>query len=580
MWQDASWSEHWFGVQLDTELASSTPYLRGMQRMLLAATLLGALVPTLAQEHPVDLGSRPALVVGITVDQMRADYLTRFWNDFEGGGFKRIVQGGFVCNDHHFGYAPTYTGPGHASIFTGTTPAYHGIIANDWYDRQSGASVYCAGDTSVRAVGTAVVTDPAGYMSPHRMRVTTLGDELKLATGGQAKVIGMSMKDRGAILPAGHSADGAFWFHGKDEGVFISSTYYYQELPLWAERFNRKNSRDDYMKAGWKRLLDEAVYDESQPDNNPFESPFRGSTKPTFPYDFRDLAAANGNYDLLKASPAGNALLVDFAIAAIAGEGLGSDAITDLLAISFSSTDYVGHQFGSHAQETQDVYLRLDRELKRLFDALDSQVGAGNWMCWLSADHAGATVPSLGQSLGFPVDYWRPGNMTDAAEARCVAAFGEGPWILNYSNDQFFLDVNRIANRGLSVREVAQLVQSVAASDPHVQRAVLREDLAAFGQTEDPVLSRLQWGVHPSASGEVIVVPLPGWINYGLTGTTHGSPYAYDTHVPCIFYGWGVAPGQTYERTYIRDIAPTISALIHSPLPNASSGRIIEDLFD
>jgi len=551
-----------------------------MQRTLFIAALLGAMGTTQAQEEPLNLGARPPLVVGITVDQMRADYLYRFWNDFGEGGFKRIVEGGFVCADHHFGYAPTYTGPGHASIFTGTTPAYHGIIANDWYDRASGGSVYCASDTSVRAVGAASPDEPAGFMSPHRLQVTTLGDELKLATGGQAKVIGMSMKDRGAILPAGHSADGAFWFHGKDEGAFISSTYYFEELPDWAERFNRKSPVDDYMKDGWKRLLNEDAYDESQPDNNPYESPFRGTTRATFPYDFRDLAEANRGYDLLKGSPAGNALLVDFALAAIAGEDLGGDAITDLLAISFSSTDYVGHQFGVHAQETQDVYLRLDRELARLFKALDEQVGAGNWMCWLSADHAGATVPSLGQSVGMPVDYWRPGNMTDAAEAACVAAYGEGPWILQYSNDQFFLDRERIAAAGLDVEEVAARVRRVAMEDPAVYRAVTRWDLAQIASTEDPVLSNLQWGLHPIASGEVVVVPKPGWINYGRTGTTHGSPYAYDTHVPCIFYGWGVKPGATHERTHIRDIAPTVSALIHSPLPNAAAGRVIDDLFD
>jgi predicted AlkP superfamily pyrophosphatase or phosphodiesterase len=551
-----------------------------MQRTLFIAALLGAMGTTQAQEEPLNLGARPPLVVGITVDQMRADYLYRFWNDFGEGGFKRIVEGGFVCADHHFGYAPTYTGPGHASIFTGTTPAYHGIIANDWYDRASGGSVYCASDTSVRAVGAASPDEPAGFMSPHRLQVTTLGDELKLATGGQAKVIGMSMKDRGAILPAGHSADGAFWFHGKDEGAFISSTYYYDELPDWAARFNRKSPVDDYMKDGWKRLLNEDAYDESQPDSNPYESPYRGTTRATFPYDFRDLAEANRGYDLLKGSPAGNALLVDFALAAIAGEDLGGDAITDLLAISFSSTDYVGHQFGVHAQETQDIYLRLDRELARLFTALDEAVGAGNWVCWLSADHAGATVPSLGQSVGMPVDYWKPGNMTDAAEAACVAAYGEGPWILQYSNDQFFLDRARIAAAGLNMEEVAARVRSVAMEDPDVYRAVTRWDLAQIAFTEDPVLSHLQWGHHPTASGEVIVVPKPGWINYGRSGTTHGSPYAYDTHVPCIFYGWGVKPGATYERTYIRDIAPTVSALIHSPLPNAAAGHVIDDLFD
>lgn len=261
--------------------------------------------------------ARPKLVVGITVDQMRSDYLTRFgvWDDaaspatFGEGGFRRMVEEGFTCRDHHFGYAPTYTGPGHASIYTGTTPKVHGIIGNDWYDRASGTSVYCASDTSVKGVNgdgvdfERLVLGSSGQMSPHRMLSTTLGDELKMATGGQAKVYGASMKDRGAILPAGHGADGAFWFYGKDLGHFVSSTYYADTLPLWVVDLNRSGRAEALMGDGWDRLRDESVYSQCLPDNNPYEGAFRGELRPTFPYAFRPCGKKMAGTICSKARP-------------------------------------------------------------------------------------------------------------------------------------------------------------------------------------------------------------------------------------------------------------------------------------
>ena len=522
-----------------------------------------------------DLGARPNLVVGITVDQMRADYLARYWDDFGEGGFKRMVGEGFVCADHHFGYAPTYTGPGHASIFTGTTPQFHGIIGNNWYERGSGESVYCAGDSNVYGVGPVDPTYYAGQMSPHRLRTSTLGDELKFALGMQPKVIGISLKDRGAILPAGHAADAAYWFHGKDVGGFISSTHYMDELPNWVEKWNKKTPAVEYLDAGWSLLHDESVYNESWADNNPYESPFRGSLRPAFPYDLASLSEQNGGFDILKSTPWGNTIVVDFALAAVANEELGADATTDLLAISFSATDYVGHQFGVHAMETQDTYLRLDAELKRLFDALDEQVGEGNWLAWLTADHGAATVPSLAQSAKLPTGYWKPGALEETIEA----ALGQD-WVLSVSNDQIFLDRPAILASQQSLEDVQHQVAEIAAQHPDVDRAVTATELQRYGGYDNDVLSRLAWGHHAKASGDVILLPAPGWLDYGPSGTSHGSPYAYDTHVPCLFLGWGIAPGITYERTHIRDIAPTVAALIHSPLPNGCTGRPIEDLFD
>lgn len=527
-----------------------------------------------------DLGSRPALVLGITVDQMRADYLYRFWDDFDAGGFKRMVEDGFVCADHHFGYGPTYTGPGHASIYTGTTPQFHGIIGNNWYERASGTSVYCAGDSTVDGVGPVDPDYYAGKMSPHRLRTSTIGDELKLALGRKPKVIGISLKDRGAILPAGHSADAAYWYHGKDAGSFITSTYYMDSLPDWVEQWNQRTPAREYLEAGWELLHAPEVYNESWEDNNPYESPFRGLLRPVFPYDLKTLSDQNGGMDILKSTPWGNTLVVDFALEAIQQEKLGTDAATDLLAISFSATDYVGHQFGVHAMETQDTYLRLDLDLKRLFDALDAEIGKGKWLAFLTADHGAANVPSLAAAQNMPTGYWRPATIETAIEKRLEMTYGPGNWVLSISNDQIFLDREALSAAGHKLEDSQELAAEVARNHPDVDRAVTATELNRQGGFGNDVLSRLAWGHHSSASGDVMLVPAPGWLDYGPSGTSHGSPYAYDTHVPALFLGWGISPGITYKRTHIRDIAPTISALIHSPLPNGCSGMPILDLLD
>ena len=337
-----------------------------------------------------NLNERPKLVVGIVVDQMRYDYLTRFYNKYGDGGFKRMMNEGFNCKNNHFNYIPTYTGPGHASIYTGTTPKYHGIIANDWYDKELKKSVYCTEDDSVQSVGT---SSSAGQMSPQRMKTTTFGDENRLFTQMRGKTIGVSIKDRASILPAGHTANAAYWFQGKNEGNWISSTFYIKELPKWVTNFNKKHSVDSYLKE-WNTLYNITTYTESGSDLNNFEGGFKGKETATFPYDLATLKNENGGYDILKSTAFGNSLTTDFAIAAINGEQLGSDDITDVLTVSFSCTDYVGHNFGVNSKEIEDTYLRLDLDLERLFKSLDDQVGKGNYTVFLTADHAAVNVPA------------------------------------------------------------------------------------------------------------------------------------------------------------------------------------------
>ena len=523
----------------------------------------------------------PKLVVAITVDQMRADYLTRYESGFGTEGFKRFFRQGFAGMDHHFSYAPTYTGPGHASIATGTTPAVHGIIGNNWFDRKEGRKVYCAQDSTVAPVGmpnTDIGTK--GQMSPNRMKASTWADEFKLHFSGRGgntpKVIGASMKDRGAILPAGHAADAAYWVV---DGQFVTSSHYAQSLPKWVKRFNKADPAKALLDAGWSLRDAPETYGGSMTDNTPFEGKWRGAERPTFPYDLTALAEANGGMDIIKGTPHGNTLLVDFALAALEAEQLGADATPDVLALSFSSTDYVGHQFGAHAMETEDIYRRLDDELARLFEALDAQVGKGMWTAFLTADHGGVTVPGLEKQRGLPVDYWNPERMKEAVHAAVEAKYGRGDIVRTYDNDQFFLDRSVMREAGIDADEAARFTAAVAAEFPEVQRTLTAGDLR-IGHFTEGAESNVQRGWHAQASGDVVIVLKPGFLEYGRTGTSHGSPYAYDTHVPFLIMGPGIPQGRTYARTEIRDIAPTLSALLGFPRPSGCTGSPVEALFD
>ena len=512
---------------------------------------------------------------------MRADYLTRYLEGFGDGGFHRFFEEGFTAMDHHFSYAPTYTGPGHASIATGTTPAVHGIIGNNFYSRDQGARVYCVGDSTASTVGMPnQIGHPSGQMSPNNLTASTWPDELKLhfsrRDGNLAKVIGASMKDRGAILPAGHAADAAYWV---SSGNFITSNHYMNSLPKWVSEFNNSNAVQDLLNKGWSTFNEKESYQRSLQDNNPYEGTWNGSERPVFPYDLSDLSEDNGGDDIIKGTPAGNTLLVDFGLAAIINEGLGQDDITDVLALSFSSTDYVGHKFGAHAIETEDTYRRLDRELARLLEALDQNVGKGQWMAFLTADHGAVTVPGLEKSRGLPVDYWNPEPMKAKVDSALEKKFGRTDLVLAYDNDQFFLDRPLLTQEGLDADVVARFISRIAETAPEIQRTLTAEDLRSASFFEGAE-ANVQRGWNAKASGDVMVMLKPGFLEYSRTGTSHGSPYAYDTHVPFLIMGPGVPEGKrTYARSEIRDIAPTLSALLGFPRPSGCTGKPIQALF-
>ncbi len=518
-----------------------------------------------------ELFSTPKLVVGVVVDQMRYDYLTRFWNKFGNDGFKRLISEGFNLKNAHFNYIPTYTGPGHASVFTGSAPGTHGIIGNNWYDKFDDKSVYCAGDPSVASVGTA---DEAGKMSPHRLLTTTVADENRLHTQMRGKTIGVSMKDRGAVLPAGHTANAAYWFHGQNEGAWISSSFYMNELPLWVKQFNKSPKAEEYLKP-WTTLLDVNTYTESGDDLTMFEGGFRGKMDTGFPYDLKQLSSENGGYDILKATPYGNSLTLDFALAAMEGEQLGQDEFTDFLTLSFSSTDYIGHNFGVNSKEIQDTYLRLDKDIAKLLNELDARVGVGNYTLFLTSDHGGVQVPAFLESVKIPSGYFEYSKFREDLNLFISEKLNASNLIANVSNGQIFFDYDEVAKHEIELEELQKEVAHYVLQYERVNKVYTRDQLMATSYTEQ-MAEAVDNGFHQKRSGDVIMILEPSVISYSRTGSTHGSGQNYDTHAPIIFFGSGIKKGSSLERTEIIDIAPTISALLGIPFPNGSTGRPLQ----
>ncbi|HEX9601712.1 MAG TPA: alkaline phosphatase PafA [Mariniflexile sp.] len=513
----------------------------------------------------------PKLVVGIVVDQMRYDYLTRFYNKYGEGGFKRMMNEGYNCKNNHFNYVPTYTGPGHASVYTGATPKYHGIIGNDWYDKELKKSVYCAGDETVQSVGT---TDKTGQMSPHRMKTTTFSDENRLFTQMRGKTIGVALKDRGAILPAGHTANAAYWFHGKDEGSWISSTFYVNELPKWVLNFNKKKSVASYFKV-WDTYYDISTYTESGSDLNNFEGGFKGKETATFPYDLEALKTQNGNYEILKISAYGNDITTDFALAAIEGEQLGKDNYTDILALSFSTPDYVGHNFGVNSKEVQDTYIRLDKNLERLFSYLDANVGKNQYTVFLTADHAAVDVPAYLQTVKIPAGYIDSKAQKNKFVEFVEAEFGTTDLIENVSNNQVFLNRAKLKELDLDLEDVQNAIVNEIINYEHIDKAYTATTMSST-EFNAGIEALLQRGFNQKKSGDVIFVYDPAFISYSKTGSTHGSGLNYDTHVPLLFFGKGIKHGDTFQKTEITDIAPTMSALLGISFPNGVIGQPLE----
>ena len=517
---------------------------------------------------------RPKLVVGITVDQMRQEYLYRFEKKFGSGGFRRLMNDGFMLKNAHYNYIPTYTGPGHASIFTGTTPAVHGIIGNDWYDKDSQQMVNCVGDSRQKPVG---VEQGRGAVSPWRLLSTTITDELELATQRKAKVIGLSMKDRGAVLPAGHMPDGAYWFDSPS-GRFISSTYYKPGLPSWLEKFNNLKLPEQYLGRDWKPLLPIEQYEESGPDDSPYEVKWKGADqKPTFPYNAKVIRGDRTGYEVLISTPFGNDLLTDLTKAAMDGEDLGMDAVTDFLAVSFSTPDYVGHAMGPNSVEVQDIYMRLDKNIEDLLNSLDRKVGAGNYVVFLSSDHGVADIPAELLSYKIPAGVLSQAPVVKGLADFLKPYFGDKAIIEKISNGQIFLNHEAFSgdlkSAGVDLLVATELIIQYLESVEGIAAVYSATTLRNANFSEGGLKGNLARGFHHKRSGDIALALEPQWFEGGESGTTHGSAYAYDTHVPIIFYGWGIAKGSSVDYHTITDIAPTLSVLLRIKFPSANTGN-------
>ena len=533
----------------------------------LSMALLGCGTASAQQSNTAAI-ERPKLVVGIVVDQMRWDYLYRYQKRYTDGGFKRLLGEGFSCENTMIPYVPSVTAIGHTCIYTGSVPSIHGIAGNNFV--KDGKKVYCTDDDSVKPVGT---TSVAALMSPRNLWVSTIGDEMKIASNGRAKVVGVALKDRASILPAGHNPNGAFWFDDQT-GCFITSSYYMDRLPKWVEAFNDKRLPEQYLSQKWNTLYPKNTYTKSTTDENEYENGIREGVKATLPLNLPELYKKYG-YGIIRNTPFGNSLTLDMAKAAIDGEQLGADDETDLLTVSCSSTDYIGHQVGTHAIETEDTYLRLDKAIADFLAYLDSKVGKGNYLVFLSADHGAMNNAAFLQDRRIPAGSWDASATAKKLNHVLAKEYPEaGDIVKTVMNYQVFFNRDVIKSKQLDFDKIKQTVVNVLKEDPSVLYAC---DMAKASTESIPeeVKSRIINGYNRERSGDVVIILKPNFYAHGMKGTDHGAWNSYDTHIPLVFMGWGIKHGATTKQTFMTDIAPTIAAMLHVQAPNGCVGKSI-----
>ncbi len=530
-----------------------------------------------AKETKPEAGSpdRPKIVVGIVVDQMRYDYLFKYWSKYLDSGFKRLINEGFLMKDANYKYVPTYTGPGHACIYTGTTPSVNGIVSNDWYDRDLRKDVYCVEDTTVRPVGTTALTSRA---SPSRLLSTTVTDELRLASNFQSKVIGIALKDRGAVLPAGHTANAAYWFD-KETSNWVTSSYYMKDLPKWVQDFNNRKRAEELLRDPWNTVLPIERYTESSADNVPYEGLYPGEKQPTFPHDLPSIKLKDK--DLIKKVPMGNTFTKDFAEAALIGEQMGKGNFPDFLAVSFSSTDYVGHQFGINSIEIEDTYIRLDRDLSEFLDFMEKWAGHSNYILFLTADHGAANNVLFNTDERIPAGFFDSKRIDSLLENYLNTLYG-GPveYVSELSGHGIYLDHTLIDQKKIPLEDIQEKCADFLLKMKGVSEAVTAHELKK-GCSREGVLSLIQQGFNWQRSPDVILALDPAWMEWSSsTGTTHGAAYSYDTHVPLLFFGKNIPHGSSVDPVSITDVAPTIATMLNIEFPSGSTGKPISSLLN
>lgn len=508
----------------------------------------------------------PKLIVGIVVDQMRADYLQRFYNDFSEDGFKQLINKGFYCQNVHYNYKPTSTAPGHASIFTGTTPSTHGIVGNYWYSDEEKKSVYCVKLLTERG--------EVSY-SPKRLLSETFADGMKQFSGFASKSFGISLKDRGAILPAGHLADGAYWF-SSESGKWVSSEYYEKRSPEWLQQFNEKNLSNEYLKGGWKLSNPIADYSESAADNNNFEFPLSKKSNSVFPYDLIEIQKEAG-WGIIKKVPQGNQLTADLAKEIIIKEELGKRGVSDFLSISFSATDYIGHTFGVQSVEVQDTYIKLDQTMADLLQFLDAEVGDGNYLLFLTSDHGASYPRNYLKENNLPGGEIDLKKLKKELKSHLESKGIEKEWVKTITNLNLYFNEELKQNKFDEFERVKEITKQWLLAYEGIAEVLdaSEEKIAKAG-----IMQRAVNGVHPKRSGDLVIIAQPNWNTYSNQGSTHGSAYTYDTHVPLLFYGTGIKQGKTAAYYPITSIIPSISVISGIPFQNSSETIIIKELVE
>jgi len=543
------------------------------KKLLISVFVAFLLFPCFSLKAQRNQLERPKVVIGIVVDQMRWDYLYRFYNRYEEGGFKRLLNQGFSFENTFINYVPSYTAVGHTVIYTGSVPAITGIVGNNWINQLTGEEWYCTEDPTVETIGS---SGSVGQMSPKRMLVTTVTDELRLATNFRGKVVGVSLKDRASMLPAGHSPSGAFWYDNKTSD-FITSSYYMNELPQWVQAFNNRDIPQELMNQEWSTLYPIESYIQSSDDNVSWEGTFSGEKEPTFPHDLAQIFKRDKG--AIRSTPFGNTLTLKFAQAAIEGYQLGEVNITDFLTVNLASTDYVGHKFGPNSIEVEDTYLRLDQELAHFFDALDEKFGQGNYLVFLTADHAGAHSTGFMQKHKLPSGDEKLGDLQQNLNKYLSKRFQGDKLVRSFINDHVVYDMDKVQDAELDFDLVKEATVEFLKKQPVIQFAV---DIERIGEAPipEPIKTKIINGYNYKRTGAVVFIPNSGWMNGNATGTTHGTWTPYDSHIPLVFMGWGIEQGTSHRHVRMSDIAPTIAALLHIQMGSGNVGTPLVEVLD
>ncbi len=570
---------------------------RSLLSFVLTITVLLGPVSFAQRRAQPAVQKRPRLVLLIAVDQFRYDYLERFGDLFAANGLNRLLREGASWAQSNYDHFPTYTAPGHGTMMTGAYPAESGIIGNDWPDRATGKRVSSVSDSSEKLLG-GKPNDPSA--SPRRLMSSTVGDELRFVTNDRSKVIGISVKDRSAILPAGRHANAAYWFN-PPSGNMVSSTYYFDQLPQWVIDYNKTRPADQYFGAKWERLLPKDEYEKrAGPDSPPWEtvgSSTSGNTN-AFPHIITGGAKEPGPafYWEIDFSPFSNDLLISFAQQAIVNEKLGEDDDTDVLTLSLSANDYVGHRYGPYSQEVMDAALRTDRQIGTLLDFVQTRIGLANTLIAVTSDHGVSPIPEHAAAIGLGGARIKLPDVVSAIRSAISARYnkqGKSPdptadYIQKFDdsgmmrdgvmNGSVYFNYEALARDSVDLEEVAQVAGAAALKVPGVARYFTRGQLTRGAiSITDPIERRVLHGFYPARSGDLVLLAEPFKYLGDTITATHGSPYSYDTHVPTIIMGAGIIPGRYFEPASPADIAPTLCALLRLTAPSNATGRVLRE---